>query len=55
MGQGWRSGERGLSRVVCTASFSEDTLKKEKQAAYTTDTYVMAEANGKCKSDHCPL
>ena len=44
----------GSSRVVCTASFSEDTLKKEKQAAYT-DTYLVSEANGKSKSDRCPL
>lgn len=35
---------------VTATSFSEDTLKKEKQAAYTTDTYVMAEANGDVKT-----
>eukprot|EP00069_Balaena_mysticetus_P007616 bmy_19317T0 len=35
---------------VTATSFSEDTLKKEKQAAYTTDTYLMSEANGDVKT-----
>ena len=54
VGGGAGKEDPGSSRVVCTASFSEDTLKKEKQAAYT-DTYLVSEANGKSKSDRCPL
>lgn len=39
---------------MCTASFSEDTLKKEKQAAYTTDSKLILDTNGKTTSDLCP-
>lgn len=39
---------------VRTASFSDDTLKKEKQAAYTADTCLVSDANGERKSEHCP-
>uniref|UniRef100_A0A8C2UR49 Collagen alpha-1(XVII) chain n=1 Tax=Chinchilla lanigera TaxID=34839 RepID=A0A8C2UR49_CHILA len=40
---------------IAATSFSEDTLKKEKEAAYTADTCLQAEANGKSKPDHGPL
>lgn len=36
-----------MSLVLRTASFSEDTLKKEKQAAYVADTCLKADINGK--------
>lgn len=38
-----------------TASFSDDTLKKEKQAAYTTDTCLVSEANGERRPEAVPL
>lgn len=41
--------------MVFTASFSDDTLKKEKQAAYTADTCLVSEANGERKSETVPL
>uniref|UniRef100_A0A2K6JXZ8 Collagen type XVII alpha 1 chain n=1 Tax=Rhinopithecus bieti TaxID=61621 RepID=A0A2K6JXZ8_RHIBE len=40
---------------IAATSFSEDTLKKEKQAAYNADSGLKAEANGKNKyGDCCP-
>uniref|UniRef100_A0A8C8ZFA1 Collagen type XVII alpha 1 chain n=1 Tax=Prolemur simus TaxID=1328070 RepID=A0A8C8ZFA1_PROSS len=38
---------------IAATSFSEDTLKKEKQAAYNADSHLKAEANGKHKNDQC--
>uniref|UniRef100_A0A452VGI2 Uncharacterized protein n=1 Tax=Ursus maritimus TaxID=29073 RepID=A0A452VGI2_URSMA len=35
---------------IAATSFSDDTLKKEKQAAYTTDTCLVSEANGDVKT-----
>lgn len=55
MRQGWgvRREYSRLSWVLCTASFSEDTLKKEKQAAYTSETSLLLDANGKVKFGSC--
>uniref|UniRef100_U6CRB7 Collagen type XVII alpha 1 chain n=1 Tax=Neovison vison TaxID=452646 RepID=U6CRB7_NEOVI len=35
---------------IAATSFSDDTLKKEKQAAYTADTCLVSEANGDVKT-----
>lgn len=55
MRQGWGVGREYLrsSWLLCTASFSEDTLKKEKQAAYASETSLLLDANGKIKRGRC--